>query len=165
MSGKGNAKPSGFVWDQIEKFINDRLSMMNPFGKAAADSFMQKHPDWVERLVGQVLDRTLPKPLKPSAEKPSGSTKPAAVSTEVFETHQHVIAKIKLPRKEHPRALQVMVRSDRIKLLGLLGGEPYYIQLPAPVLASTARAKFKEGILQVQARKRKKGAYRETYIE
>lgn len=160
MSGNGKAKPNGFVWDQIEKFINDKLSMMNPFGKAAAESFMQNQPDWVERLVGQVLERTLPRTTKSSGTKTA-----VGVSSEVFETHRHVIAKIKLPPKVHPRALQVMVRSDRIKLLGLLGGEPHYIRLPAPVLSRTARAHYREGILQVQARKRRKGAYHEAYIE
>lgn len=160
MSGNGNAKPGGFVWDQIEKFINDKLSMMNPFGKAAADGFMQKQPDWVERLISQVLDRTLPKSAKSPGVKPNGG-----VSAEVFETHRHVIAKIKLPSKEIPKALQVLVRTDRIKLLGLENDEPYFIELPSPVMARTARALIREGVLQVQARKRKKGPYHETYIE
>ena len=38
--------------------------------------------------------------------------------TEIFETHEHVIIKVKIAKEEDPRALQVFVKSNQIKLTG-----------------------------------------------
>jgi hypothetical protein len=141
---------------------------MSPGGGAAAQ-FLQQ-PEWVQNIVRDALSSALPGGLQPSPSRSGrGSGKatmrPSHVSTEVFETHRQVIAKIQLPSKEHARALQVLVRSDAIKLIGLSGGEPVLIRLPAPVVARSARARFRERVLEVYAQKRKKGRYIETFVE
>ncbi|MFC0211606.1 Hsp20/alpha crystallin family protein [Paenibacillus chartarius] len=170
-SGKGKGVRQGTgagIWDQIEKFIEGKLSFMNPGGPAAAQ-FLQQ-PEWVQDIVRQALLRTLPDGGgKRKTVHAEANTKPErkqhALSPEVFETHRSVIARVKLPPKENPRALQVLVRSDRIKLLGLAGGEPVFIALPAAVVAKSARARCREGVLEICARKRKKGMYYEAYVE
>jgi hypothetical protein len=154
------------MWNQIEKFIADKLSFMNPQGGAAAQ-FLQQ-PEWVQNIVRDALSSALPGGLlKPGARGGSGRTgaRPSGVATEVFETHRQVIAKIKLPQKENARALQVLVRSDTVKLIGLAGGEPLLIRLPVPVVARSARARFRERVLEVYMQKRKKGRYIETFVE
>ncbi|WP_052487710.1 Hsp20/alpha crystallin family protein [Gordoniibacillus kamchatkensis] len=169
MSAANNSRGGGGMWSEIEKFISDKLSFMNPSGNIAGQFLNQ--PDWVQNIVRDALSKALPGGLamgglarKDGGRKAVTSEKPR-ISTEVFETHRDIIAKIKLPPKENPRALQVLVRSDRIKLLGLPGGEPTFISLPAPVVANSARARYREGTLEVYARKRKKGNYFDTYVE
>jgi hypothetical protein len=154
------------MWNQIEKFIADKLSFMSP-GSGVAGQFLQQ-PDWVQSIVRDALSSALPGGLLPPgtrSRKGGTATQPSGVSTEVFETHRQVIAKIKLPSKENARALQVLVRSDTIKLIGLAGGEPLLIRLPAPVVARSARARFRERVLEVYVQKRKKGRYIETFVE
>jgi HSP20 family molecular chaperone IbpA len=156
MSDKDNQKPNGFIWNQVEKMINDRLSA---YLNSAERSDILGKPAWVENYVQKFLSKALPSAV--------GSTGNGGgrVSFEVFETHDHVIAKIKLPAKENPRALQVFVRSDRIKLVGLLNGKSEHIPLPAQVAPKTAKARFKNGVLQVQVRKRRsKEPYHEVYV-
>jgi hypothetical protein len=160
MSGSNSGRGGG-MWNQIEKFISDKLSVINPTGDFASQ-FLQQ-PEWVQNIVRDALLQVLPRELGRRGGTAGGSA--SKMSTEVFETHRQVIAKIKLPRKENLRALQVLVRSDRIKLLCLPGGEPAFIPLPSPVVASSARARLREGVLEVYARKRKKGAYVDTYVE
>jgi hypothetical protein len=163
MSGSNSGRSAGGgMWNQIEKFISDKLSVINPTGNVAAQ-FLQQ-PEWVQNIVRDALFQTLPGG-GPGRRIGTAGVSASKISTEVFETHRQVIAKIKLSRKENPRALQVLVRSDRIKLLGLPGGEPVYIPLPSPVVASSARARFREGVLEVYALKRKKGVYVDTYVE
>lgn len=160
MSGSNSGRGGG-VWNQIEQFINDKLSSMSQAGNAASP-FLQQ-PDWVQNVVRDVLSRATGGRGRADSRN-SGASAPT-VSTEVFETHRQVIVKIKLPPKEDPRALQVLVRSDRIKLLGLPGGDPKFIPLPAPVVPRSARARYREGTLEVYARKRRRGPYVDTYVE
>lgn len=163
MSGTNSGRGGG-IWNQIEQFITDKLNFMNPTGDAAKQ-FLQQ-PDWVQNIVREALSKALPGGLaKPKPKSRISGVERPNVSTEVFETHREIIAKIKLPPKENPRMLQVMVRSDRIKLLGLPGGEPLFVPLPAPVVARSARARCRDGTLEVYARKRKKGAYFDTYVD
>jgi hypothetical protein len=153
------------MWNQIEKFIADKLSFMSPGGDTAAQILQ---PEWVQNIVRDALSSALPGGLMAQGGRGAGGrtgSRPSSVATEVFETHRQVIAKIKLPPKENARALQVLVRSDTVKLIGLNGGEPLLIRLPVPVVARSARARFRERVLEVYMQKRKKGRYIETFVE
>ncbi len=140
-------------WDQIEKFVGQRLPFKEK-GQSLLDNM-----SWVEGYVQDVLKKALP------GSQSSISSSSDSISTEVFETHTHVIVKVKLPKEEDPRALQVFVKSAQVKLTGLISGSYKIIKLPALVVPRTATARYKQRMLQIQIRKRgRKESYHEAYI-
>jgi HSP20 family molecular chaperone IbpA len=82
---------------------------------------------------------------------------------EVFETHNHVIVKISISYEANPI---VKVRTDAVKIEGMFDNKKQQlIRLPCLVVPSTARATYKEGILQIKVRKKKLNkSYREVSI-
>lgn len=141
-------------WDQIEKFLGEKFPAA---AKERAQSFVD-NMSWIEGYVQDMLKKTMP---AMDAETSSNDE----VSVETFETHEHVITQVKLPKEENPRALQVFVKSSHLKLVGFLNGTPRIIKLPSLVLPRTARARYKQRILQIKVRKRgTKEDYHEAYV-
>ena len=83
------------------------------------------------------------------------SIEEAKLSSEVFETHTDVIARIKLPSKLHPRNVRVHVNTMNLKLEGLLEGKEKIFNLPCTVNAGISTALFKQGVLEIKMPKLK----------
>lgn len=89
----------------------------------------------------------------------------ARLSTEVFETHQSVIVKIKLPKQLHPRNLRIKVNSNHIKMEKTEGNEEQIIPLPCRVDPTGRKAVFKQSILEIRIPKVKtRDPYHEVFI-
>lgn len=83
--------------------------------------------------------------------------------SEVFETHNRVIAKVEIPKHVKPYELRLYVKGNQIKLE--YKKETQLIRLPAYVNSRTVKALLRDGILQVQMKKQNKAEnYREVYI-
>ncbi|MBP1992384.1 Hsp20/alpha crystallin family protein [Paenibacillus eucommiae] len=141
-------------WENIEKFLGQKL----PVNAKEKGQSLLDNMSWVENYVQDVLKKSMPR-------LHGEGTLNEEPSIEVFETHEHVIAQIKLSKEEDPRALQVFVKSNLIKLTGFLKGGNKFIKLPVLVNPKTARASYKARTLQIQIRKRdQKESYHEAYI-
>jgi HSP20 family molecular chaperone IbpA len=84
-------------------------------------------------------------------------------SSEVFETHNRVIAKIQIPRHVKLDGMRLYVNGNQIKLENM--DENQFIKLPVHVNTKSVKAILRDGILQVQMRKKNtNNNYREVYI-
>uniref|UniRef100_A0A4Y8Q3A7 Uncharacterized protein n=2 Tax=Paenibacillus athensensis TaxID=1967502 RepID=A0A4Y8Q3A7_9BACL len=149
LSGFHNRQP-WLKWEQIEKFLGQKL----PFGVKGQN--LLDNMSWIEGYVQDMLKKAMPQGTVSSHQ---------ASAVEVVETHDHIIVQAKLGKEENPRAMQVFVKSNAVKITGYLNGERQIVKLPALVLPRTAKARYKQRMLQVQIRKRGlQEGYQETYI-
>lgn len=154
MSLNGSDRQPWLKWEQIEKFLGQKFP---DHTREKGQTFLNSL-SWVEGYVQEMLKKAMP-----PAEAEISSTDGAAA--EVFETLEHVIIQVKLPKEEDPRALQVFVKSNQVKITGFLSGIPKLIKLPVMVVSRTAKAHYKQRVLQIQIRKRgQKENYHEVYI-
>jgi HSP20 family molecular chaperone IbpA len=146
--------PQPWKWENFEKLFKQKLPLLEK-GQSLLDNM-----DWVENYVQDVLKKAMP---KLNGGLISGTLESSQF--DVFETHDHVIVQVKLHKEENPRALQVFVKSNQVKLTGFLKGGTKIIKLPTLVSPRTARARYKLSTLQIQIRKRgRKESYHEAYI-
>ncbi|MFD0694603.1 CS domain-containing protein [Paenibacillus sp. GCM10027628] len=136
-------------WEQVEKFLGQKL----PFGEKG-QTFLD-NMSWVEGYVQDMLKKAMPG-LDANVSAQAGA------DVETFETHEHVIVKVKLDKEEDPKAMQVFVKSNQIKLTGFLSGKNRIIKLPSLVLPRTARVHCKQRVLEIRLRKR---GLKENYLE
>ncbi|SEG52518.1 Hsp20/alpha crystallin family protein [Paenibacillus sp. UNC499MF] len=153
-------------WEHVEKFLDQPQKYI-------------ENIKWIEGFVRDVFDRTLPPPPQMNADVQQTQSKSQQkaqrtppqqgrepVNGDTFETHTDVFVRLKIPKREDPRSLQVLVKTSHVKILGLTDEPRKIIKLPSPVLPKTAKATYKEGVLQIQVRRRRyKDGYHEAYIE
>jgi HSP20 family molecular chaperone IbpA len=141
-------------WENIEKLVGEKFSnVAKNQGQSLLDNM-----SWVETYVQDMLKKAMPHMDAKVSTKGDNHV-------EIFETLEHVIVQVKLPSEEDPKALQVFVKSNQVKLTGFIKENPSLIKLPALVLPKTARARYKPRTLQIQIRKRgQKETYHEAYI-
>lgn len=149
------------VMDQIEQFLGKPLpefiDQLARIESAVEGILKQVLPDFQG---GKEIQETRSKKNKPF------SISKGSASAETFETHTHVYVRIRLHRREDPKSLQVLIRSDHVKIIGMLYEPEKILSFPCMVAPKTAKAKVRDGVLQISARKRKaKDAYYETIIE
>lgn len=148
MADDGKNSPFGNNWKQFEELFS------------GISSFQQgKIQDlaWVDKFIQNVMKQAVPEPVSKSAQ-------PLPLQTEVFETHRNVIVKIRIPSHIQPRALQLFANSHQLKIEGP-GQNVQYVRLPAAVHSHSSKAEFRDGILQLQLRKKiKSERFDEVYI-
>jgi len=84
---------------------------------------------------------------------------------EVFETHQSVIAQIKIPKQLNPRSLKIWVKTSHIKIERTQDNKEQLISLPSNVDSNTSKAVYKQGILEVRMPKLKaRDRYQEVLV-
>ena len=87
------------------------------------------------------------------------------LNAEVFETHQSVIAKIKLPKQLHPRNLRIRINANHIKIEKTENNVEQIIHLPCRVDPNGRKAVYKKNILEIRIPKVKaKDRYHEVFI-
>jgi HSP20 family molecular chaperone IbpA len=90
------------------------------------------------------------------------TTGDAMLSAEIFETHQSVIAKIKIPSHLPPQNLRVWVSANHIKIEKSPEGKEQILNLPCSVDPNGKKTLYKKGILQIRIPKVK---YKDRYHE
>lgn len=126
-------------WEALESILGTRL----PALPSKQQMELWKDASWVGDYVGKVLEQTLPKQGAPNHFKPS---------SEVFETHNYVIVKMKMHDQANPI---VKIRTDQVKIDGISTNKSQTVKLPCHVIPQDSRASYKDGILQIKMRKRK----------
>lgn len=138
-------------------------SMKDAFAKKHwqrfADAFGDQFPfsakasigdlSWIEPYVQNILKQSLPN-AETSRYEPSF----APWKYELFDTITHVMMKLEIPDKTRARNTRVLVGTHQIHLEEGTGVRQTSIPLPAPVVPESGRAIYKEGVLQIQLKKR-----------
>lgn len=73
--------------------------------------------------------------------------------SDVFETHDRVIVKIYISDAKSADQFRLMVKSTQVKLEDFFEKTHHTIKLPSPIQPKSARAKYRDGVLQISARK------------
>jgi len=135
-------------WDTFKRWMQDHL----PFG-GPNDDFR-----WITEYVDSIVKEALAAPEKEQAKAKEKGTRSATVgkplSYELFQTHRHVIVRLIVPERMKPRRLRIFAGVQRLRIEGLPNEGKQTVELPALVYADTARALFKDGVLQVKLMKR-----------
>ncbi|HZG57113.1 Hsp20/alpha crystallin family protein [Paenibacillus sp.] len=142
-------------WDTFRRWMNESL----PFA-SDGDDFR-----WVTDYVDSVVKEALAAPAGKTAGKrpPDAGGKP--LSYELFQTHRHVIVRFAVPERWKPRRLRVFAGWQRLRLEGLPNGAKQVVALPALVYSDSARALYKDGVLQVKLMKRRDNErFEEVYV-
>jgi HSP20 family molecular chaperone IbpA len=147
MNQIGNKRLSS-NWDTIEKLLAAKLPVL-----PNDEQMGLLNTSWVDDYVRQVLDKTMPKQeVMPNLGN----------SSEVFETHYYVVVKVTISYEANPL---VKIRPDQVKIETSPNHKELIIPLPTLVVPSTARATYKDGILQIKIRKTKfSKSYRDVAI-
>jgi hypothetical protein len=131
-------------WKQLEALLGTKLPALPSVEKL----LNWKDASWVGDYVQHILEKTIPKTGIPRSSK---------LFHEVFETHNYVIIKLKMPDPGNPL---VKVRADQVIIESSYKGKKHEIPLPCWVTPRLSRATHKDGILQIKLRKRK---FNKTY--
>lgn len=146
---KGGWNP--FDWDAFERWLGDSM----PFDPRNATSKK------INEYVREVVEEALSQAGTPEARAgfTSGMMRPpfgsVTLPTEVFQTHNHVIVRIKVVKGVKPRQLRLYAGLQRLRIDGLPESGTQYVRLPGLVHPETSRAMYRDGVLQVKLPKRK----------
>jgi HSP20 family molecular chaperone IbpA len=141
-------------WDTFKKWMQESLT----FG-APQDDFRWV-TDYVEGILKEALAAPERQQEKSKEETASRSARSASSPSgrplvyELFQTHRHVIVRFNVPGRINPRRLRVLAGIQRLRVEGLPNDGKQTVALPSLVYADTARALFKDGVLQVKMMKR-----------
>ncbi|AQT83333.1 hypothetical protein ERICIV_02342 [Paenibacillus larvae subsp. larvae] len=87
------------------------------------------------------------------------------VPCDVFELHNDLVARMKIPKQVHIEDLSVFLNNNQIKIEGWPGqDEGKLISLPASIIPHKSKASFKEGYLQIKMPKMRNGNFHELQI-
>ncbi|GLI09957.1 hypothetical protein YDYSG_59900 [Paenibacillus tyrfis] len=128
-------------WKQFEQFFNGKL----PFPAPSLSGDNGDPVTWVEGYIKDVLNRALPN-VEVQALKHH-------FHSEIFDTHNNIIAKIHIPDKAQARKIRLMLNPYQIRLEGLPDDKTQTIRLASQIVPSSCKAVFKNGILQLHMRK------------
>ncbi|MEB3100877.1 hypothetical protein [Ferviditalea candida] len=138
-------------WKTFEKIFGGRLPSLN----YEQMQKMMQDPQWVEKFVQDILNKTMPNNGNGSMfgggspfQGGSGFFNPP--NSEVFETHRSVIARIKVSDREDIYGLRLSGSRLKLKLDGIKNMDPVEINLPAAVNHRGTRARYKDGVLEVR---------------
>jgi HSP20 family molecular chaperone IbpA len=158
MSETPRNNPFEFDWQSLEKMLADRL----PFPLPDMSKINHRDTSWVSDYVGQLLKTSK---VADTAVDPIRSI--AGLNADLYETHQSVICRIRVPEGADIYSLRVWVHSRHLKLEGLPGKrQTRTIALPASVNSKACRATYKDDVLEIRMPKdRRKPIYREVYVQ
>ncbi|MBE1445466.1 Hsp20/alpha crystallin family protein [Paenibacillus sp. OAS669] len=127
---------SQFDWNEFEKYFQGILPQ---------NSDISKKTNWIEDYVRQVLKDNVPDMQSASNAK--------RYDTEIMETVEHLLFKIKIPDRAEAQKLKVFTANHQIKLESKDNREIQWFRLPHPVDPASCKAVYKEGALQLLLRK------------
>lgn len=137
--------PFNMDWDQFQQSFKDQIPFNN-----------QQLP-WIQDYIQNILSQTMPGPLK-------GQAHSSRYRSEVFETHDYMIAKIKLPEGVNPDKLKVLLGNHILRLEGDSREESHTLTLPSPGRFHGSRAICKNGVLEVRIPKEDNDNFRQIHI-
>ena len=144
------------------------------WGSLPFNLFKHHKPNWLDEYVQQLIHQVTPAGTRAEndgEERAQTSavneedTAQANLSYQVFETHQSVIARIRIPASLNPAAIKVALNAYQLRLSGLPMGKKQVIQLPSAVKIDSAKALCRDLILEVRALKDPYESYRQINVQ
>ncbi|HET7578928.1 MAG TPA: Hsp20/alpha crystallin family protein [Bacillales bacterium] len=138
-NGNGNGNPNDFSGD----WTNPDMS-------------------WVKDYVNDVMKQAFPGQFsgKQQGSRSSGSN----ISSDVFETHHFIIARIDVPEDILPENIRVMFHANELRLEGV-ESEPKVIRLPGNGLYKGSKALYKDHVLEIRIPKKSREPFQEIPIQ
>jgi|GEM_PF-1708042 len=124
----------------------------------------------IQQKVMESLNQFLPNffkqgrsPSTPEANSPSSVSRTAEQS-QIFETHDFVIARIPIePNNDYPP--KIMMDTYHLYISGLPNQEAELkLPLPAPIRSKNAKAEYKDNVLEVRMLKRRPESFTEINV-
>ncbi|MCI3923691.1 Hsp20/alpha crystallin family protein [Paenibacillus sp. TRM 82003] len=110
--------------------------------------------DYVDNIVNDALSQT-------GGRRPV----PGKLPVELFQTHHYVIARFRVPDSVKAHKLRVFASATKLRLEGLPKDGKQVVALPSAVRSDSAKALYKEGILQIKLlKKRMHERYEEVFV-
>jgi HSP20 family molecular chaperone IbpA len=154
--------------DQFDRKFNpfqmDWQSFQNNFkGKNFTDGpheavLANKDFSWLEDYIQGILSQALPQSSEEIAKK-------SVLQSEVFETHDYMIAKIKIPNQINPRKIKILFAINQIRLEGLPENRKPILQLPAHGRFQGSKAVFKDDILEIRIPKETNENFKQINVQ
>jgi HSP20 family molecular chaperone IbpA len=133
--------PKG-AWKRFEELFNAEFPIP-----------AQTSPDDLS-WIGPYVQKTIARVLASTPSMDQNRTQAAPFEAETFETLTHVIVKVRIPDRNRARNTNVYAGLNQVRLEEGQGVSRTTIPLPAIVLPESCKAVYKNGILQLQLKKR-----------
>jgi|GEM_PF-3579369 HSP20 family molecular chaperone IbpA len=130
-------------WQRFAEYFGDNF----PFSAQASVGDLSWIEPYVQNILRQTLSRTDANRVEPSF---------APWKYELFDTISHVIIKLEIPDKNRARNTRVLAGTHQVRLEEGTGVRSTAIPLPAAIVPESGRAFYKEGVLQIQLKKRQR---------
>ncbi len=131
-------------WQQFLGMFGDSTGMsMTPSDANWSD------PNWIEQYVQDMVRRS----FRGFGMNTSSSSSAGAMPGNTFETHQQVVVKFHVPPNTNLRKVRLYLYTHKLVLEGP-GSMNHTVRLPSPVDPMSGKAVYKDGVLQIQMRKR-----------
>jgi HSP20 family molecular chaperone IbpA len=148
----GKFNPFQMDWEGFQNHFKE----INPIGSPYEAVLANKDFSWLEDYVQGILSQSLP-PVPKEAQ--TGSS----LQSEVFETHDYMIAKIKIPDPINPKKIKIFFATNQIWLEGL-SDKSKIIQLPTHGRFHGSKAAFKDDILEIRIPKETNIGFKEINV-
>ncbi|MCQ6560408.1 hypothetical protein [Paenibacillus mendelii] len=123
-------------WNELEKWLE---------GQQLPKGFdLFRSPDWVENYVRNMMTKTLPA----AAAALSGG------SADITETKRFLIVTFPLGEAADLSRVRLLVREDRLRIIGMSGGKAETVILPKLILPQSCNAQYDGTVLKIKLRKR-----------
>jgi hypothetical protein len=158
--------PDSFPWQEFLKNMNFGGNF--PFKEGDIKSMMGDPFPWVEKYAKKAIANAMSRVPNISNLPNTDSllyTPWLGGSPEVFETHRSVLVRLSVPESMEARNIRIFASSRQVAFEGIRQNK-IKVPLPSAVSVKSAKAKLKNGILEVRLRKFKgKGAEREIFFD
>jgi HSP20 family molecular chaperone IbpA len=149
-----------FDWDSFQnQFFSEGV------WKQALDNGNIGKLPWVENYVQKMIADIMP--AGGTETPPAKSSKLSSSTYNIFETHNLLIARIKVSEKINPERIRVQVSTNKLKLLGLLDGddEEKVLNLPKNVRMNACSAVVKDNVMEIRMAKQTGEQFREIAVK
>lgn len=132
-----------YNWKEMDKFFSGRI----PFMPKEFQERLQMDSSWIGDYVQDVLKHS----FSDSAQNMNWESKSfSRIEYDLFETHNSVIVRLRIPENIHPKHIKLFVGSNRLKVENLSTKQKQMITLPNTIDAEGSRAVFKDNVMEVR---------------
>lgn len=153
MDNQENKNPYRMDWEGFQDHFKN-----NNFTRFPNQDEWLKNFSWIEDYVQGILQSSIPN--REARTKQAPTSKP---HTELFDTHDFMIVKIKTLDGQQPSQVKAHLAVNQLKIEGFTT-EPLHISLPEQGRAQGSKAYFKGDTLEIRIPKESNVAYNEIYV-
>jgi HSP20 family molecular chaperone IbpA len=155
MAKNGGGERPHFDWDEFQKRFMEERPWQD--GLKSVGGGMP----WLEEYVKELVSGLVPR--KPT-DAPAARSQASAVTSNVFDTHQMYIIRMKLPPGADVGGMELSVSSHELTLKQE-GRVVRAVKLPGPVQLTKCKAVYKNNVIEVRVLKENFPSYRKIKIQ